>query len=203
MLQLLIRELAPGEPVEFNTRPSWLVNPATGQRLELDIFFPLLRLAIEHNGPLHWTDPVQRRRDQTKFTLCYAHGVQVRIIGWADWRKPNKLATRLAQWLIDARRGGKITGCCTRRPSGPFPRGFVHAILPSRWVIPLQAPHQPTAYELANGVSAPGSPRARRGATGQLRRPIRSQHPYNRPGQRSASEPTPEGHSRPDTRKPG
>ena len=44
------------EKVFYNYRPEWLKNPLTGYNLELDIYYPNLKLAIEINGLHHKLD---------------------------------------------------------------------------------------------------------------------------------------------------
>ena len=39
--------------VLYNYRPDWLKNPLTGKNLELDIYYPELKLAVEFNGMQH------------------------------------------------------------------------------------------------------------------------------------------------------
>jgi len=42
------------EPPIVNYRPDWLKNPNTNRNLEIDIFFPIAKIAIEYNGIQHY-----------------------------------------------------------------------------------------------------------------------------------------------------
>lgn len=75
-----------------NIRPGFLINPATGERLELDRFYPP-GLAFEYNGRQHYepTERVsqveveeQRHRDLIKAGLCLYEGIQLVIIHAED-----------------------------------------------------------------------------------------------------------------------
>lgn len=64
-------EMFPGMPIEYNYRKA-IRNPKTGKPLELDIFFPTKKVAIEVDGPMHFI-PVygpQRLRDQQEYDLA-------------------------------------------------------------------------------------------------------------------------------------
>ena len=67
-------------------RPSFLVNPETGRRLELDCFNAGLSLAVEYSGVQHYHYPnvfhrsieqfeAQQRRDRYKADMCRARGI--------------------------------------------------------------------------------------------------------------------------------
>ena len=72
-------------------RPSFLVNPETNRRLELDCYNEELRLAVEYSGIQHYVFPnhfhrtksdfdAQQRRDQYKLLQCQHHGVRLLIV---------------------------------------------------------------------------------------------------------------------------
>lgn len=63
-------------PVLYNTRPEWLSNPATGKRLELDIFYPEERIAIEIQG-IHHQTIAQKERDEIKRRVCKERGIEL------------------------------------------------------------------------------------------------------------------------------
>jgi hypothetical protein len=69
------------------SRPAWLINPATGYGLHLDGYSETLQLAFEHDGPQHFgtaflsmtPDQIQRlqQRDVLKNELCQAQVVRL------------------------------------------------------------------------------------------------------------------------------
>lgn len=69
-----------------HARPEFLVNPATGERLEFDRYYPVDRVAFEFNGPQHYTATgrftrrevtAQRKRDRVKQRVCNEKGIQL------------------------------------------------------------------------------------------------------------------------------
>lgn len=67
-------------------RPNFLRNPKTGKNLELDCYSHELKLAIEYDGPYHFTTGTMYtpnsqalrevwERDRMKERLCLQHGV--------------------------------------------------------------------------------------------------------------------------------
>lgn len=80
-----------GRQVSVNTRPAFLVNPATGKKLELDLFDIKTNIAIEYNGAQHYSfsshfhkkkdDFVkQQQRDKFKSDRCYERGIHLIVI---------------------------------------------------------------------------------------------------------------------------
>jgi len=77
----LVRSILPGEEVVHNCFPQWL------QRLQLDVYVPARRLALEHMGEQHYRalgyfggqDALEsiRKRDQRKRAICKERGVLV------------------------------------------------------------------------------------------------------------------------------
>jgi hypothetical protein len=74
--------------------PDWLVNPETGQKLELDCYNEELRIAIEYNGEQHYKWPNftqqsyqqfinQVRRDDLKKELCDRYGVYLIVVPYS------------------------------------------------------------------------------------------------------------------------
>lgn len=69
-----------------NYRPDWLRNPETGRNLEIDIYFPDIKVGIEVQGVQHGR-PIkglqrdfaafekQQRHDMAKLELCKQQGV--------------------------------------------------------------------------------------------------------------------------------
>jgi hypothetical protein len=74
------------------TRPDFLRNPVTGENLELDIYNPDLKLAIEYNGSQHYNynsfmhknsrDKFQNQqyRDLIKKDLCQKEGITLVVV---------------------------------------------------------------------------------------------------------------------------
>lgn len=85
-----IMERIYGVPFE-NVRPSWLRNPETGERLELDCYNADLQLAVEYNGVQHYVWPnftgqskeaflKQVQRDEVKVELCDRYQVYLIVV---------------------------------------------------------------------------------------------------------------------------
>ena len=85
-------------------RPEWLLNPETGVPMELDMFCPALRTAVEYNGRQHYEFPngfhttreqfeAQQRRDMAKAEICRTVGVRLVVVdAMADVQE------EMAQW---------------------------------------------------------------------------------------------------------
>lgn len=76
-----------------NARPAFLVNPATGERLEFDRFYPLDRVAFEFNGRQHyevteWYSKeevaAQRKRDAIKQLICREKKIELVVVRAED-----------------------------------------------------------------------------------------------------------------------
>jgi hypothetical protein len=59
-----------------------IINPKTGHYLELDIWLPELKKAIEYNGT-YWHRDVQR--DELKQNLCKMRGIKLLVIDELSW----------------------------------------------------------------------------------------------------------------------
>ena len=66
------RKILPQKPI-YNSRPDWL-KYRTGFNLELDIFYPTIRLAIECNGFGH-KERYQKQKDKFKSDKCKENGI--------------------------------------------------------------------------------------------------------------------------------
>lgn len=72
------------------TKPSWLINPKTGRRLELDGYNEELKLAFEYNGSQHYKLPAfygnsdqfldLKERDTLKAKICKINNIQLIVI---------------------------------------------------------------------------------------------------------------------------
>lgn len=76
-----------------NARPGILINPLTGERLELDRFYPLANLGFEFQGTQHDRPTAkynqqqvneQRLRDLIKGGLCLEHGIHLVVCRASD-----------------------------------------------------------------------------------------------------------------------
>lgn len=73
-----------------NVRPRFLVNPRTGEPMELDRWYVKLRVALEFNGPQHYGPTEvysdlgkvreQRARDLMKEALCQEAGIKLIVV---------------------------------------------------------------------------------------------------------------------------
>lgn len=75
------------------SRPEFLVNPASGERMELDRYYPVHRVAFEFNGRQHykaagpfvkWEVEAQRKRDQLKRLICKAKNIELVVVHAED-----------------------------------------------------------------------------------------------------------------------
>ena len=154
-VRALVRGLLPDVEVLANFRPSWLVH-TKGMSLELDIWVPSLKLAIEYNGSQHYliTQPWERKpvhaqnsRDRWKYAECYKRGVHLHLVTWAMLKKD--LEPRLQDWITAAAQGDapvKVTPrAIEKRYKGPQ-RGPDPAALRAA-KLALAVPHVLTPYE--------------------------------------------------------
>ncbi len=90
--EALMREylslLVAAEDFEDDAAPGFLVNPLTGERMQLDRFYPP-DVAFEFNGPQHYgaTDQFseedaarQRARDLMKLGICVSRGIRLVVV---------------------------------------------------------------------------------------------------------------------------
>jgi len=83
-----------GWQVEINVYPEWLLNPETNRRLKLDFLCTDMGIAVRLEGVkkrgqrsrrLSLEEEDQKRlRDNTRFNLCRAHGVELLVIDVAS-----------------------------------------------------------------------------------------------------------------------
>jgi len=85
-VQDLVKSIIPG--VICNDRTQ-IVNPLTGWNLELDIWIPSMRKAIEYNG-LHWhNDSYVKIKDTIKLEQCRELDIDLLIIEDVEWINNN------------------------------------------------------------------------------------------------------------------
>jgi hypothetical protein len=109
---------ATGLAFKTGHRPDWLVNAATGCNLELDMFNDDLQLAIEYDGPHHYTYPNRYHttrdefdascaRDALKDAQCAKRGVtllRVRAVGDIDGEVATCMAAMASRGFLDSKR---------------------------------------------------------------------------------------------------
>jgi len=61
--------------VLYNYRPNWLKNPKTGHNLELDIYYPKIKFAVEVDGFVHRLSLAQKEKDELKNKICKERGI--------------------------------------------------------------------------------------------------------------------------------
>jgi len=85
-VQDLVKSMIPG--VICNDRTQ-IVNPLTGWNLELDIWIPSMRKAIEYNG-LHWhNDSYVKIKDTIKLEQCRKLDIDLLVIEDVEWINNN------------------------------------------------------------------------------------------------------------------
>ena len=94
-----------GSDCLYNHRPKWLTWK-TGNPLELDIFYPKFKIAVEANGFQHKILPSQIEKDAFKIKVCKEQGVFLITI-----EKPQEL---LRNWIYKLIR--RLTGRKYRIP---------------------------------------------------------------------------------------
>lgn len=97
-MKKLLDQIFIDEKHQDNVWPKWLVNPETGKRLELDRYYPYLKIAFEYNGSQHYTSTAfssgsikdekrierQMRSDKAKREICAKQGVTLIVVKYSD-----------------------------------------------------------------------------------------------------------------------
>ena len=73
-----------------NHYPSWLTSPQTGRRLQLDLYDPRRKIAVEIQGPTHFQNYSQILRDSYKLQSCEKNAVKLYYV--RHWNKTGDLA---------------------------------------------------------------------------------------------------------------
>jgi hypothetical protein len=79
---------------------SQILNPLTGYNLELDIWIPSLKKAIEYNGTYWHSKKDQKIKDKIKKDQCKKIGIDLLIINEANWIKNKQNEQKLIKLWI-------------------------------------------------------------------------------------------------------
>lgn len=116
LIKELFKRKYPNEKVFYNYRPEWIINPQTGHRLELDIYYPDLKIAIEING-LHHETEYQKYKDSFKILACKERGIILERLPL----KNKALKALIKKYHLDTRKLKiKRFGAGTPRRSSPM-----------------------------------------------------------------------------------
>lgn len=78
-----------------------IVNPTTKWPLELDIFIPKLKKAIEYNGTYWHAGKYKNPNDALKKVLCKKKKIKLLVISELDWKtKCNRCKNRISKFLV-------------------------------------------------------------------------------------------------------
>lgn len=90
----------------LHLRPNFLKNPKTNRNLEIDIYDPISKIAIEYNGAQHYKYiptmgndyNYQQWKDNLKYELCTKEGIFLIVVPyWIDTLNENGKYVRLTQ----------------------------------------------------------------------------------------------------------
>lgn len=93
MMRSYLSLIADTNECEDGARPGFLVNPDTGERMELDRYYPVHRVAFEFNGKQHYVPTeqftrqqvtAQRKRDRLKKRICEERGIKLVVVHAED-----------------------------------------------------------------------------------------------------------------------
>lgn len=93
IMREILNLLVDSADYEDNAEPSFLVNPLTEERMQLDRYYRSAGVALEFNGPQHYGPTgrfsareaaQQRARDLMKAALCAENGVRLLVVVAAD-----------------------------------------------------------------------------------------------------------------------
>jgi hypothetical protein len=112
--EMLARIFA-GFPAQPNVSPEWLVNPATGRRLKLDLYYPDAAVAVRFVGltakgqprQSDWDVAEEEQRDQTRAELCRRNGVYLCLVDSNEETIPqlDRLTRHLERAAVTAAQG--------------------------------------------------------------------------------------------------
>lgn len=84
----ILARIFDGFRLERDASPEWLVNPGTGRRLKLDLYYPEIGLAVRFVGlqvkgagrKSEWEEREDAARDEVRKALCQQHGVELILL---------------------------------------------------------------------------------------------------------------------------
>ena len=98
-LQLFVGSF--GIPIIKNDRTQ-IVNPTTGRNLELDIWIPSMKKAIEYNGTYWHSIMESKYKDKIKVEQCRQLGIDLLVISEYNWINSNEFERRrIERWLLN------------------------------------------------------------------------------------------------------
>lgn len=96
-----------GYEVLSNNRDQ-IINPLTNQNLELDIWIPELRKAIEFNGIFWHSSKYSKAKDKIKKEQCLVRGIDLLVIEEKDWLTNKEGCVRKIRSFIWRKKNGRI-----------------------------------------------------------------------------------------------
>jgi hypothetical protein len=139
MLQDMLHHVLDNSQIEMEAVHPLLHYPETGRTMELDIYFPSIKLALEYQGEqhFHWTfqggNPThQQVRDHWKMDACNRENITlITIPFWWD-RDPKSLLATIGKYRVDLVPDCKDASPIPLEPPIEFSRKYPHKIVEFR-----------------------------------------------------------------------
>lgn len=89
LMRSFLSLIVDSQECEDGARPEFLVNPASGERMELDRYYPVHRVAFEFNGEQHYAPTgrfikeqvaAQKKRDRLKRQICRDKQIELVVV---------------------------------------------------------------------------------------------------------------------------
>ena len=77
-----------------------IINPKTGKYLELDIWIPKLKKAIEYNGYYWHSLPYQQSKDKIKERQCVKKDIELLVIKEMDWKNNKERCVNNIKYFV-------------------------------------------------------------------------------------------------------
>lgn len=132
LLRSYMRQILPYTQAQYNYKHPLLVHDTTGFRMELDVYYPEVRLALEYQGKQHYRNAFyqenhqsQTRRDSEKREACQKQNITlIEIPFWWD-RSLNSLAATILEHRPDIALNITVTPTSIYLPiPATEPKGF-------------------------------------------------------------------------------